>query len=664
MIRRIIRFILLLILPAAHLHAQIPLSQTGMGQNPSDPNSNSINGGFPDPKAAKSVGQQSSRSGRAALDDSTKQIYGPKTTKYFLENDVLNSRNIYHQIDTSLTLFHRYLFQERNYFNTANLGNDGTAVRTIYVTPSTNLGTQLGYNAYLTYAFDSDKVRYYQTKSPFSDIEYSLGGGGQTRLNFSFARNIDSLWNFGIELQRMLADKILTDEAFKKGEQSLTSQWGILLHSSFRSRNDKYRILGHLNYFDQGSNDQGGIKLTNGQTETDALKYLDNTAILSNSLSQSNDQFLKFHLYHEFIGFKGLQFFQRFDLETRKVKYRDLDFNTSLANRFYPKTFIQYIQAPIDQDSMYNENQWRSYSHQTGIKGVFRQFTYRTHLRQRYWSVFNPMNQSTYDRFENYLGIWLHQSFSDQIDFTAEGEYLLGSDYKLSASFVSPWFFVHGQRTSTSPSIAQNFVHNISYRWKNDFNTVQFDQLEAGIQVKTKSLYFKPSITIQRIGNWIYFDSLAQSKQTKEAIGVFRTSFDVGGYFGKFEWYTRIHANTQTGPDLIRMPNFAANANIAFNVQYKKLLFLQFGIDLQHQSAYFGDAYMPVFQQYHLQNHFQLPAFVQADAYVNLRINRVRLFFKMSNVTQGILTNNYYTAYLHPAMGRVFGYGVKWLLFD
>jgi hypothetical protein len=36
----------------------------------------------------------------------------------------------------------------------------------------------------------------------------------------------------------------------------------------------------------------------------------------------------------------------------------------------------------------------------------------------------------------------------------------------------------------------------------------------------------------------------------------------------------------------------------------------------------------------------------------------------MQNATQGLLNNNYYTAYLHPAMARSFGYGVRWLLFD
>jgi hypothetical protein len=91
----------------------------------------------------------------------------------------------------------------------------------------------LGYNAYVPYAFQADQIRYYQTKSPFSEVTYNLGAGGQTNLNFAFARNVDSLWNVGVEIQRLVADKNLTDAAFKSGDQSLTGQWGVLLHTNF-----------------------------------------------------------------------------------------------------------------------------------------------------------------------------------------------------------------------------------------------------------------------------------------------------------------------------------------------------------------------------------------------------------------------------------------------
>ena len=70
------------------------------------------NAGFPDPKLKKQGAQQTSnKSGRAALDDSTKQIYGPHTVLYILEVDAVNSENVERRIDTTLTLFHRYLYQ-------------------------------------------------------------------------------------------------------------------------------------------------------------------------------------------------------------------------------------------------------------------------------------------------------------------------------------------------------------------------------------------------------------------------------------------------------------------------------------------------------------------------------------------------------------------------
>ncbi len=648
--------LIVFLLLALHGFSQITNGQMGAY----DP----ANAGFPDPKTQKKGGQQTSnKSGRAALDDSTKQIYGPQTVHYFLESDAVNSEVVQRRIDTTLTLLHRYLYQERDGFLSANLGNQGTAYRDIFTKAPKAIGTQMGYNAYVPYAFQADQIRYYQTKSPYSDVTYNLGAGGQTNLNFAFARNVDSLWNVGLEIQRLVADKNLTDAAFKSGDQSLTGQWGVLLHTNFTSRNKRYRLLGHINYFDQGTNDQGGIKLSTGQTPAAALKYIDNTALLSDSKTQSNDQFLKLHLYHEFIGFKGLQLFQRLDLETRKVKYRDLAFQTNLAAGFYPRTYINYIQAPTS-DSLYNENQWRSYSHQTGIKGIYRQFTYRAHVKQRYWSVYNPLNTTTLDKLENYVGLWLRQQVGKNLDFQAEGEYLIGSDYLMKALLSSPWFWANYQRTSVSPTLANQWMYNTSYRWKNDFANIEFDQLAGGIEVNTKHFYVKPSVTIQRIGSWVYYDSLGTATQAREAIAIFRTSIALGGNFGRFEWQSNVHATTQTGPDIIRMPNLVANANFALNVQYKKLLYMQFGIDVIGQSAYYGDTYQPAIQQYHLQNRYELPAFVQVDPYVSLRINRVRLFFKMANATQGLLTDNYYSAYLYPAMSRGFAYGVKWLLFD
>jgi hypothetical protein len=73
---------------------------------------------------------------------------------------------------------------------------------------------------------------------------------------------------------------------------------------------------------------------------------------------------------------------------------------------------------------------------------------------------------------------------------------------------------------------------------------------------------------------------------------------------------------------------------------------------------------MPAVQQFYLQNKQQLDAYLQADVFADFRINRVRLFIKMAHINQGILGAGYYAAPSTPGMGRTFGFGLQWLLFD
>ena len=155
-------------------------------------------------------------------------------------------------------------------------------------------------------------------------------------------------------------------------------------------------------------------------------------------------------------------------------------------------TFLIYFCNP-------NENQWQSYAHQTGIKGVFRGFNYRTYFKQRYWDVNNPMAGLNRNRLENYVGLFLQQRFNDKIDFTADGEYLLGSDYRLQANFISPLFQVKASRTSVSPSVASNWTFNSAFRWNQSFDNVLFDELTGTLNLQRKNLYFRPTATIQRI---------------------------------------------------------------------------------------------------------------------------------------------------------------------
>src|SRR5690242_9206287 len=68
------------------------------------------------------------RRGSRVINDTVKQVYGPKTSKYYFEKDVFYNREQYYRIDTAIRNFHRYNYVQRynNFYQ--DLGNMGTAI--------------------------------------------------------------------------------------------------------------------------------------------------------------------------------------------------------------------------------------------------------------------------------------------------------------------------------------------------------------------------------------------------------------------------------------------------------------------------------------------------------------------------------------------------------
>src|SRR5690606_22480913 len=103
--------------------------------------------------------------------------------------------DVLHPIDTAITNFHRnasfvamynYLYQD--------LGNIGTAIRPIYYQPPAQTGVRPGFDVYNLY-WDTEQVRYYDTKSPYTNMKLVLGGKGRSITRATYSRNINPHWN-------------------------------------------------------------------------------------------------------------------------------------------------------------------------------------------------------------------------------------------------------------------------------------------------------------------------------------------------------------------------------------------------------------------------------------------------------------------------------------
>src|SRR4029077_299653 len=113
----------------------------------------------------------------------------------------------------------------------------------------------------------------------------------------------------------------------------------------------------------------------------------------------------------------------------------------------------------------------------------------------------------------------------------------------------------------------------------------------------------------------------------------------------------------------IHLPQFVADNSIFYqNFLFQGHLLLKAGIDVFYNTAYYAYAYMPVFNQFYVQNQTKLGGYVYLDPFVSFRIKTFRMFVKMENASSGLLqTTTYYGYALHyPMNDRVLRFGISW----
>jgi Putative porin len=681
------------------LKAQFPTQQGGTGfpNSPTSgfPTGNNPNNTFPPRDANK----KENTSGRIGLDDSTKVIYGPTSTRYFLEEDVVNNRKRLYTIDTTLGGIHNYNFVQRNRNLYQDLGNIGTAIRPVFYKAPEQIGTLLGYDAYTLYDIKPSQVRYYNTKSPFSSIIYVPGGGEQDLLQFELSRNIDSLWNVGLNVQRISANKTLVDNS-TTGDNTGISHWDFTIHSNYQTRNKKYSLLAFVNLADRNINDQGGLVLEQNPTQNRLNTYIEMLELDGNkpilTTASSRDKSYNLHVYHEYVGYKAFQVYQNIDIQTRKVQFGDKNFATNWQNGFYPfayqegnliATGVRYNSTVNTEnlalDSVYNENVYTNYEVKTGLKGFYKGFNYRSHFRIRSFSnsIYSLNTTTKNDEYsisknEYYIGLWLNQYFKDSTRVFGEVETTFDiKNFKINGEYQGKWLNVGGSYISTTPTLVQQRILNNAFQWKDvvkDRNVASLNAY-AYTNLKFKNLILRPNIEINKISDFIYFDSTAFVRQNNSDIFITRLGLGLDFRWRKLSTTNQIFLNLQEDVNKVMpMPAIFINSRVAVDLLFKKKLFIQTGLDINYQSGYQGYTYMPVTQQFHLQGTSQgqkpydIQGYAQVDVFADMRINRVRLFFKFAhaNYRLPLIKSNYYASPGFVGMSRVFAFGVHWLLFD
>ncbi|GAB4055472.1 putative porin [Spirosoma litoris] len=642
--------------------------------------------------------------GTGIIDDSTKVIYGPKSTRYVLEDDVLNNRKKLYTLDTTMDEVHRFTYVQRSQNQLQDLGTLGTPIRPVFLQVPQQLGAQSGYYVFNPYAYQTKDVKYYNTKSPFTDMYIALGGNSQNILRFDMAQNINPRWNVGFNVQRFTSQKIFGTSGSADPHKLLAQNWAVVLHTNYRSKNDKYTLLAHFNNMNHSLDEQGGVL---PGLEADGVtpiiyNYEGDARLRSGSTSVQGPHGWEirndWHAYHQYVLDKGFQLYHKFDYQSHKNFYQDdtLSLNQAVTPpgsttpiRFYPAILG-------DTSRIFQLNRYNLLENQFGIKGSAQykgsSFNYRAYLRIRNYKQSMHYNTSRtafndYQAFgsglETFFGGWLGYYFPDSLSrLTVEGEFspinitdAKARNLRIAGQFDSKLLTAGGSYISLAPTLVQQRFQSKVYFWPDATNGFKplvnrnYLNFYGKLNIQYKKYRLQPSLDLDLLDNYVYFDSsgVRQTGQSDkvETITIVRPGLGYHFQFGKFLISGQAYYTKQTtGPEVIHMPPFFINTRIQYEFLYSKVLYIQTGVDLHYKSPYYADAYMPVTQQFYLQNTEKVEGAILADLYANLRVNRTRLFVKLTHANQGLPQAGYFVSPGFLQMRRGFSFGVDWYLFD
>ena len=641
------------------------------------------------------------------LDDSTKVLYGPKTTRVIYEAEVLRDSTGGTLLDTTLTRFpqSRYWLHDTTFQQ--DLGALGTASRPLLYQPNLQLGARFGRNVFDRYARDATSVPYYDSRSPYSFFRVIQSGSGEQVFELSYSRSLRKNFSIGFAYERIAANKIL---AARSSRDPLVEHSNLLVFGRLQSENERYHLLFNFSNVRHRSIEQGGIRpltrrvkdattgdsITTGETRPrDLFKYAQQRVYLTQAANTEARDELYFTQTYRLLA-RGLTVYHTFDAKRQYNSYLDqtlVRLNPREVN--YPRVLF-YPRVIRNTTAILDRAEYQQVENTVGVLGRTEAVEYRLYGRLRNARLTTqtlPINQfsatpattglaleqaaPTRNFLQGFVGGTAAFNYRKIYAVEAAGEYKFFDEYWLRASVRTGPLSAEILRSSYAPTLTQQeFVGN-NYEWhhlpdgSSGFANTSTTQLTGRLRLKLPNFgsftqqRFEASASLINIANLVFYNTQGVPEQASVArnLQVAHARHQVRlGRVGIDNEATY----TQGGDvDGVRITDLVTNSRIYYESYiFRKAMFSQVGAEMYYQSRVRAFDYSPSTQQFYQQDHFTIRSYPVVNVFFAADIKSVSIFLKASYVNQGVFHNGYFATPYYSGYPRRFTLGLKWNFFN
>lgn len=551
----------------------------------------------------------------------------------------------------------------------------------------------------LPYLPDVSRQIFYNTRVPMTLLGYETGGASETaqdRLHATFSGNINKRAQVGAFM----------DFLYSRGYYDKQSMKDFVWGASGSYMGDRYEMQAAFNQYNSLNKENGGI--------VDDLYILDPEEVQGGS-GKINSRSIPVNLTGAHTRVRGLQLMvnNRYKLGFRRVVESEPDDSVE-RTEFVPVTafahtlsfrngyhmFRDDVTADADfwkntyltpgttrDESSYwtldntvgiqlleGFNKWARFGLSAFLHHQVAKYTQTPDTIQAPDPSLTPFpfeSRFNHSEVENRLsvGARLDKRIGAIIRYNAEaeigligraaGELRLQGDLSTKFRVRSDSMEVkaYGFFTNQRPSFfMRNYLSN-HFVWRNDFGMTRRLRLGGSVDFPLSGTTI--SAGVENVQNLIYFNADAIPVQHSGNIQVFSATLDQRLGFGIWHWDNQITYQTASGGDVLRLPvlSIYSNMYLLFRIATLKV---QFGVDCDYMTRYNALAYQPATMAFYNQSEgIMVGNYPLCNAYVNMKLGKVRFFVMCSHVNQGLFGgDNYFSTAHNPLNPRRFQLGL------
>ena len=576
-------------------------------------------------------------------------------------------------VDTTLNINKHYKF---NFLRKDNFGllpfhNIGqTFNRLTYDFDKINTIPGIGFTA-KQFSFNTiTDINYYEVPTPTSEIMFLTTLEQGRFLDSFFTLNFSRRFNVSIAYTGL--------RSLGKYRSALVSQGNFRTTFHYETKNNQYKIRGHIATQDVLNEESGGLTpesivafTTNDPNFSDRARLdvnLENTEnflegsrvyieqdyqLLSSKDSANQKDFTNLKIGHVLeSNKKGYEFRQNSPSNFIGATNYSGNIRDDVKNTFFKNQFF------LEFNSKY-------------VLGTFKAKTSILNYSHGYDKIINQTSNINTRKLRgsaiSFGADWKAKVSKFQLDASGEitpgSARLSGTNLRGNLSFKKDsLFYIKAGVLLNSKSPNFNYLLHQStydaYNWENDYENIRTQNL--GFQFDSR--WLNAAVNLTNIENYTYFDENNKPQQYSENVTYLKVKASREFTYKKFALdNTIMYQNVSGGSAVFRVPELITRNTLYYSDYWfkGKPMQVQIGATFNYFTSYKANAYNPLLAEFTLQNSEEI-GFPSVDIFFNAQIRRTRIFFRVDNALSDFGTRNYFSAPNYPYRDFTIRFGLVW----